>query len=116
MRFFSDISRNRAPSSTWRYQSWPTRHTKPAATMSVMASTRRLHASRRVPGAALISTRSSPRHARTRRLGKAHRHETRRPEGAVVERLGNDHVHHQRRETGGIVEELEQPEAEGPPP
>ena len=50
MRFFSDISCRRPPSRACRYQSWPSRPTKAIAVAVARTSTRRLHASSRLPG------------------------------------------------------------------
>src|SRR5688572_181962 len=108
VRFLSDISRSLAPSSTWRYQSWPSRHTKPIAATAVRPRTRRVHGSWRPRGAWVSCIPSPPEEPGAERLGRGQRDEAGGAEHAVVQRLGQDHLHEQRGQRRRVVEELEQ--------
>src|SRR5712692_3131434 len=113
IRFLSEASRKRPPSSTWRYQSCPTMTTNAAVTASPIAMTRRCAASGRPTTRRRRKTRltgAGSRRAGAQRLEPREAHHERGAQEAVVERLGEYHVKHHVAEGRREPEDLQQRE------
>src|SRR5919198_1792964 len=113
IRFRSEASRKRPPSSTWRYQSCPTTTTNATVTATAIAMMRRSAASR-CPGIrrrpkTWLTRRGSGR-ARAQGLDAREGHDERGAQEAVVERLWEDDVEHHVAEGRREVEDLQQRE------
>src|SRR2546430_15500919 len=115
IRFLSEASRKRPPSSTWRYQSCPTMMTNTAVTTTAIAMTRRSTASRR-PGIPRWPktgfTSAASRFAGAQGLEAREGRDERGTQEAVVERLREHDVEHHVTECRREAEDLQQRESD----